>query len=151
MKQKPGVTKVKFDIGKFSLVAIGSALSFVLGGFDTVLKVLLGFMGLDYLTGILCAVLGKSKHGDGLSSYIGFQGIIKKVMILLAVMVGFGIDQATGQPVARNLVVAFFLANEGLSVLENISLAGVPIPSFLRKLLEASRDSADQGVTEGKT
>lgn len=131
-----------------SLVSIGAALSFILGGFDTVLKVLLGFMALDYVTGLLCAVLGKSKHGDGLSSYIGFQGIVKKVMILLAVMVAVGIDRATGQPVARNLVVIFFLANEALSILENISLAGVPIPSFLLKLLQVMKDNSDQGKTE---
>jgi toxin secretion/phage lysis holin len=150
------------SFGKFSLVAVGSTISYVLGGFDTVLGVLLGFMALDYVTGVLCAVMGKSKHADGLSSYVGFHGIIKKVMILLAVMVGFGIDQvlATGLanagqtlniPIARNLVVVFFLANEGLSVLENISLAGVPIPSFLKKLLETQRDNADQGIAEGKT
>ena len=80
----------------------------------------------------------KAFHTKTLSSKIGFQGILKKVGILLIVMLGVLVDRVTGNTGAvRTLVIYYFVANEGLSVLENLGQCGVPIPASIKKALKA--------------
>ncbi|MFV0402014.1 MAG: holin family protein [Oscillospiraceae bacterium] len=110
---------------------LGGCLAYWLGGLDSLLTALLALIALDYLTGLLKGVCNKN-----LSSEIGFQGIAHKVLTLLVVALAFVIETLVGLNFPlREIVITFFIANEGLSVLENVAEAGLPIPSVLRKLL----------------
>lgn len=126
---------------------IGGCVSYYLGGWDILLKVMVFFLILDWGTGSLCAALGKSKKGEGLSSYWGMYGIVKKVMYLAVVAVAYGFDTVTGQPVTRNITVTAIAINEMLSILENAALLGIWIPPFLLNILEVTKKQVSE---EGK-
>lgn len=132
---------------------IGSAAARALGGWDMALKVLVCFMVLDYATGWLVAALwhksGKSSTG-ALSSDAGFKGIAKKCVMLALVWMGALLDRATGSDFVRTAVCMFFIANEGLSILENTAVMGVPYPAFVKNMLDAMRQAADQGKQEAE-
>lgn len=134
--------------GLVTWAALGSLVANTLGGWTADMKVLVFMMGADYLTGILVAALwqrsDKSKTG-ALDSKAGFRGLCKKGVILLLVWLGVLLDEALGVSYVRTAVILFFLGNEGLSLLENIGLMGVPFPAFLKKALEALRDKGDKG------
>lgn len=133
------------------LAVIGSAVAEALGGWDMALQVLIGFMLLDYVTGWLVAAVwhksGKSKSG-ALSSRAGFKGLIKKGVILTVVWMGAMLDRVTGGSVVRTAVCMFFIANEGLSILENTAVMGVPYPSFVKNMLDAMKQSADEAPAQ---
>ena len=115
------------------LAVISTGLIYLLGGLDIALTCLLIAIILDYVSGMLKAFITKQ-----VSSKIGFKGILKKVSVLLVVMLAVLIDRVTGETGAiRTLVVYYFVANEGLSVLENLGQAGVPIPQSIKKALKA--------------
>ena len=102
---------------------------YYLGGLDMALKTLLILMVLDYITGICKSIVNKK-----VNSIIGLKGIIKKVGYLILVALSFLLDGVVGDTGAiRNLVVYFFVANEGISILENWGAMGLPLPS---KILE---------------
>ena len=126
--------------------AAGSAVFEALGGLDELLGLLIALMAFDYITGVLVAALwhrsGKSATG-ALDSRAGFRGLCKKGTVLLVVYIGVLLDRALGIDYVRGALVLFFCGNEGLSLLENIGLMGVPYPPALRKMLEALK-------TEGK-
>jgi len=106
---------------------------YLLGGVDVALTCLLVAIVLDYISGIMKAYVNKQ-----LSSQIGFKGIVKKVGVLLVVMLAVLVDRVTGETGAiRTLVIYYFVANEGLSIIENLGQAGVPIPESIRKALKA--------------
>jgi toxin secretion/phage lysis holin len=115
------------------LAVISTGLIYLLGGLDIAMTCLLIAIILDYVSGMLKAFITKQ-----VSSKVGFKGILKKVSILLVVMLAVLIDRVTGETGAiRTLVVYYFVANEGLSVLENLGQAGVPIPQSIKKALKA--------------
>ena len=131
---------------------IGSFAANSLGGWDASLQVLIALMVTDYITGVLVAAVWhkSSKSSSGtLNSVAGFKGILKKCAILLLVWIGVLLDQALGYAYARTAVVLFFVGNEGISLLENLGLMGVPFPAFLRRALEALRDQGDKGKEGG--
>ena len=135
-----------------SLAAVGSWIANSLGGWDASLQVLIALMVADYITGVLVAAVWhkSSKSSSGtLNSVAGFKGILKKCAILLLVWIGVLLDQALGSAYARTAVVLFFVGNEGISLLENLGLMGVPFPAFLRRALEALRDQGDKGKEGG--
>ena len=131
------------------LGALASAFAVVsdhLGGWDVALQVLIGFMVADYLTGLVVAgVFRRSdKSGDGaLDSRAGFKGLVRKGCILVLVYLGALLDKAVGATYVRTAICFFFVANEGLSILENIGLMGVSYPKFLRDMLQALKDKND--------
>ncbi len=130
------------------LAAVGSFLAGALGGWDTPLALLVALMAADYLTGVLVAAVWQrsDKSATGaLDSKAGFRGLVKKGMILLLVWLGVLLDEAVGAGYVRMAVVLFFLGNEGLSLLENLGLMGIPFPAFLRRALEALREQGDGG------
>lgn len=135
-----------------ALAAAGSWIANSLGGWDASMQVLVALMVSDYLTGVLVAAVwhksNKSSSGT-LNSVAGFKGILKKCMILMLVWIGVLLDQALGSAYARTAVVLFFVGNEGISLLENLGLMGVPFPAFLRRALEALRDQGDKGKEGG--
>ena len=134
------------------LAVFGSLAANALGGWDASLQVLIALMVADYITGVLVAAVwqrsSKSETG-ALDSKAGFKGILKKGMILVLVWLGVLLDHATGANYIRTAVVLFFIGNEGLSLLENLGLMGVPYPAFLRRALEALRDQGDKGKEGG--
>lgn len=133
------------------LAVVGSAVSSAFGGWDGFLQILIAMMVCDYITGILVAGVwkrsGKTKNG-ALSSSVGFKGIVKKCMILMLVWLAVMMDNAMGVHVARTAVCLFFIGNEGLSLLENIGLMGVPYPAFLKNALEHLKQRGDEGKEE---
>lgn len=127
---------MKEDVICAILSGIGTTFIYLLGGWDVALYCLLIAIALDYVSGLMKAYTSKT-----LSSRIGFRGILKKLGILVLVMVGVLVDKATGESGAvRTLVIYYFVANEGLSVIENLGEAGIPIPKFLKKALKALKD-----------
>lgn len=117
--------------------AIGGYLGYFLGGVDGFLYALIAFVVIDYLTGFMAAIVEKK-----LSSEVGFQGIFKKVLIFLLVAVGNIIDQnliGSGSAI-RTAVIFFYLSNEGISIIENSSRIGLPIPEQLKSVLEQLKD-----------
>lgn len=135
-----------------ALAAVGSWISGGLGGWDAPMALLVALMAADYLTGVLVAAVWQrsNKSATGaLDSKAGFQGILKKGMILLLVWLGVLLDNALGAEYIRMAVILFFIGNEGLSLLENLGLMGVPFPAFLQRALEALREQGDQAEKKG--
>lgn len=121
---------------------VGTILYFLFGEFDIALQCLLVFIALDYISGIIKAYTNKE-----LSSKIGFRGILKKVGILIIVAVGVLVDRITGDSGAvRSLVIYYFVANEGLSIIENLSQTGLPIPKSIKNALKILKNQGDGKV-----
>jgi len=114
------------------IAAIGGWLGWFLGGADGFLYALIAFVAIDYITGVMCAIVDHR-----LSSEVGFKGICKKVLIFMMVGIGNIIDvQVLGQAgVLRTAVIFFYLSNEGVSMLENAGHLGLPIPAKLKEIL----------------
>jgi len=123
-------------VAKVVAATIGSALTFLFGLPDAPLIALIAFIILDYMTGVVAAIIA----GE-LSSKKGFKGILRKVMTLVPVVVAHVVDTAikTGG-VLRTAVISFLVANEGISILENTSRCGVPWPPKLKAVLEQLRN-----------
>ena len=126
---------------QLAFAAIGGWLGYFLGGCDGLLYTLLAFVVLDYITGVMCAVVDHK-----LSSEIGFKGIFKKVLIFALVGIGHLLDvQVLGSVgVLRTAVIFFYLSNEGVSVVENAAHLGLPIPEKLKAVLEQLHDRAEK-------
>lgn len=134
---------------QIAITALGGWLGFFLGGMDGLMIALIVMMTLDYVSGVMCAIIDKK-----LSSAVGFKGICKKVFILMLVGVAHIIDLhvvGTGSAL-RGAVICFYMSNEGLSLLENAAHIGLPIPDKLRDILtqlhDKERDTTDQGDGE---
>lgn len=117
--------------------ALGGFLGWFLGGYDGFLYALVVFVVLDYLTGVLCAILDHR-----LSSEVGARGIFKKVLVFALVGVGHMLDELVlgGSGTIRTAVVFFYLSNEGVSLLENAAHIGLPVPQKLKDVLEQLHD-----------
>jgi toxin secretion/phage lysis holin len=124
---------------KYAAAIICAAISTLLGGWDLSLCVLVVFVALDYVTGLAAAYTEQK-----LSSRVGFVGITKKIMLFVPIVMAFYIDQITGQEVLRNLAIWFYAANEGLSVLENLSRIGVIVPGWLTTALEQLKNKGEK-------
>ena len=114
----------------FSVIA--TTFIWLVGGFDVALSCLLVAIVIDYISGLI-----KAYNTKTLSSSIGFRGILKKVGILLIVMLSVIVDRITiDNGGVRTLVIYYFVANEGLSVIENLAQAGLPVPKSLKNALK---------------
>lgn len=123
------------EISSSIIAVVCTTLVFLLGGLDVALSCLLVAIVLDYVSGLIKAFVTKN-----LSSKIGVKGIIKKVSVLLIVMLAVLVDRVTGETGAiRTLVIYYFVANEGLSIIENLGQAGVPIPQSIKKALKVMK------------
>lgn len=117
---------------QLAFTAIGGYIGWFLGGYDGLVLALVAFVVIDYITGLMVAVIEKK-----LSSEIGFRGIFKKVLIFSLVGIGHIIDYyliEKGSAV-RTAVIFFYLSNEGLSIMENAARVGLPIPEKLKSVL----------------
>ena len=122
---------------QIAITALGGWLGYFLGGMDGLMIALIVMMTLDYISGVMCAIIDKK-----LSSAVGFKGICKKVFILMLVGVAHIIDLhvvGTGSAL-RGAVICFYMSNEGLSLLENAAHIGLPIPDKLRDILSQLHD-----------
>lgn len=115
-----------------AVTAIGGWLGYFLGGIDGLMIALIVFMALDYVTGVMVAIVDKD-----LSSRVGFRGLFKKCLIVMLVGVANVVDtQVIGTGSAlRGAVICFYLSNEGLSLLENAAYLGLPVPQKLKDVL----------------
>lgn len=119
---------------------LGTCIVYAFGGVDLILRVLLFFIVLDYITGLMKAFKNKE-----LSSSIGWNGLMKKIGTLIAVIVAHQMDKIdpTGSQLFRNAVVTFFIANEGVSLVENLAIIGVPVPAILKRALKAWKEETE--------
>lgn len=133
---------------RLAAAALGAVVSFFTG-LPVIMWVLIGVMSIDYVTGLCCGAMGVSPKTEtgGLSSRAAFKGLLRKCAVLLVVLLAVLLDLA----VEANAGVQFtavtgatclwFIASEGVSVLENAAAMGLPVPAVLRRALDIMRDS----------
>ena len=128
------------EVMQMEFAAMGGALGAVLGGWDGFLYALVLFVAVDYLTGVLVAVMRRK-----LSSEAGFRGIARKVVIFCLVAVAQVIDVQIirNGSVVRTAVIFFYLSNEGISIVENAAALGLPVPRKLKDVLEQLKDDCE--------
>lgn len=138
-----------------ALAAAVGAVAGLLGEWNVLLTILALFMVIDYLTGLIVAWRGKSPKTEtgGVSSRAGFDGLIRKAFIMVVVLVATLLDVAIGNAsrVFQTAATMYYIANEGISILENTALMGVKYPKFIAKALEAMREKNDSLEDDDKT
>ena len=125
-----------------ALAVVGGGLGWFFGEMDGFFYALIAFVVIDYITGVMCAIINRE-----LSSAVGFKGIFRKVLIFLLVGIANIIDvQVIGTgAVLRTAVIFFYISNEGVSLLENAGHLGLPIPEKIKTVLEQLHDRAENG------
>lgn len=120
--------------------AVGAVLGFMYGEVNGLFWALIAFMALDYITGVIVAVIEKR-----LSSEVGFRGLAKKFLILVFVAVGHIADTYIlgGTPAAMSAVMLFYIANEGISIIENAAALGLPVPKKLTNIMEQKKNKSE--------
>ncbi|MDX8359203.1 MULTISPECIES: phage holin family protein [Bacillaceae] len=117
-----------------------STVTFLFGGWDKLMVILLVFVIIDYVTGMISATIEGS-----LSSRIGFKGIMQKIFIFALVAIAHLIDLILGEyHFLRDTTIFFYLSNELLSIIENAGRAGVPVPKVLTRAIKLLRDRNNQ-------
>ena len=135
------------------LGAIGSVISELFGGWTSAMTTLVIFMLIDYITGILVAAVFKKSNkteDGGLESKAGWKGLIRKFSTLLIVLVAIRLDFLFDSTLISSCVVFTFLANELLSLLENIGLMGIPLPSVLTEVISVLNKKGENYVKRNK-
>lgn len=122
----------KKEIFNTIVAATGTGLTWLLGSWDTALAVLIAFMVMDYITGLLRGAINKE-----LSSDVGFKGLARKAVIFIVLIVAVCLDRLsnTGTWIFRTMVAYFYIANEGISIIENSASLGLPIPDKIKEAL----------------
>lgn len=123
------------------LALIGGALGYFLGGFDGLFAVLAMMIVVDYITGVMVAI--KEKR---VSSKIGFTGICRKILILLFVGIANMLDMHVvgSGSMLRTATIFFYVSNEGISILENATNLGLPVPGRIKEILEQLHDRSEK-------
>ena len=133
---------------------IAGAIAGLFGEWNTMLTILAVVMAIDYISGWIVAACGRSPktEGGGLSSKVGFVGIAKKAFIMLLILLATMLDRAIGNgtSVFQSSLVLYYIANEGLSILENAALMGVKFPEKLKRALEAMREKEEDPPDDGE-
>ncbi len=121
--------------------AVGAVLGFMYGEVNGLFWALIAFMATDYITGVVVAAINKQ-----LSSEVGFRGLAKKLMILVFVSLGHIADMYVlgGTPVAMSAVMLFYIANEGLSIIENAGNLGLPVPKKLKDIMVQLKKESEE-------
>ena len=133
--------KVLWNVNQLTFATIGGFIGWFWGGCDGLIYALITFVVIDYITGVMCAIVSKN-----LSSEIGFKGLFRKVLIFMLVGIANVVDvQIIGVgSVLRTAVVFFYLSNEGISILENAAVLGLPIPQQLKTALRQLKKKGDK-------
>ena len=126
-----------WNVAQVVFAAVGGGIGWFFGELDGFFYALLAFVVIDYLTGVMCAIVDRS-----LSSEVGFRGIFRKVLIFVMVGAGHILDaQVIGSGDAlRTAVIFFYISNEGVSLLENAAHIGLPVPEKLKDVLAQLHD-----------
>lgn len=126
---------------KAAAAALGGVAAYLWGPWDALIIALVVFVILDYITGIAKAAICRE-----LSSKAGFHGLLKKVAIFVLVAIGTVMDSVipAANHAIRSAVIMFYIANEGLSILENAGQLGLPLPKVLKKALEKMKDADEK-------
>lgn len=132
------------------LTGAGVAGSFIvnnlLGGWTEDLLTLLIMMAIDFILGLLIAAVwkksGKSETG-ALNSLSAWKGLCRKGGTLLVVMVAYRLDITLGTEYIKTGVIIAFIANEAISIIENLGVMGVPMPAILKNAIEALQDKTE--------
>lgn len=138
------------------LAAVGGAIVSFFVAMPPLVWILIAVMTIDYITGLICGALGKSKKTENgyLESHAAFIGLMKKALILLVVLLAALLDMAVskGAGIQFEAVMGacclWFIASEGMSILENVASMGVPVPRVMMKLLEIMREKADPATEQ---
>lgn len=138
-------------IYQLTAAAIGAVMSF-LTGVPAIMWVLVGVMTLDYITGLICGAVGKSPKTDtgGLSSRTAFFGLMRKCMIILVVLLAVLLDAAVANEAGISFSAVtgatclWFIASEGVSVLENAAEMGLPVPEVLVRALDVMKGEKEE-------
>ena len=133
------------------LAAAGGAVASFFVKMPPLVWILVAVMTIDFVTGLICAALGKSKKTENgyIESNVAFAGLMKKALILLVVLLAALLDKAvsTGAGITFDAVMGatclWFIASEGFSILENVASMGVPVPKILLKVLEIMKEKGD--------
>lgn len=130
------------------IAAVAGAIAGLFGKWNAMLTILVVVMAIDYVSGLIVAACGRSPKTEGgrLSSKAGFVGIAKKVVMMLLVGLATVIDRAVGNEamVFQTSLTFYYIANEGLSILENAALLDVRFPDKLKRALEMMREREDE-------
>ena len=131
------------EVLKYFVAVLGTMFTWLFGSWDLALEILIVFMVLDYCTGVMKGYINKE-----LSSNIGLTGIARKAVILIVLIVAVCLDRLlnTGQWVFRTLVCYFYIANEGLSLLENCASLGLPVPDKILDALVQLKDGEKKEI-----
>ena len=122
-----------------ALGLVGSAAAWAFGGWDTAMIALLICMAVDYISGSLVALVFHNSRKTATGTYnsaYGLKGLCKKGLMLLFILPAVQIDRLLGTSYVRDAVCIGFCCNEVLSIVENLGLAGVPIPKAVTAALE---------------
>ncbi len=122
------------------IATVGTALTYLIGGWNTSLKILAIFIIMDYLTGIMNGFVNRK-----LSSSVGFNGLLRKAAIFFVIIIANQLDIAVSNDnsLFRTMACYFYIANEGISITENIALLGIPLPEFIVKTLNKLKEESD--------
>ena len=139
------------------LAAIGGAIVSFFTTMPPLVYILIGVMSIDFVTGLICGILGKSKKTENgyLASREAFRGLMKKMLIILVVVLAAALDYAVSVSAGiqfeavMGAACLWFIASEGLSILENVASMGVPVPKIMLNLLEIMRQKGN-GPEEAK-
>lgn len=126
-------------------ILIGAGGGFLFGELNGLIIAIIVFIILDYITGVLNAA-----YNRGLSSRVGFNGLLKKICILIIICVSHMIDMylLKGGSIIRDACICFYISNEGISILENIVGMGVPVPDKLKLILDQIKDRGEKDGNE---
>lgn len=142
------------ELALCSMTGLGGAiLTTLYGGWNSAMTTLCIFMGIDYLTGIVCAVVfKKSKKSDngGLESGAAWKGLCKKCVTLLLVLMAYRLDIEAKTTFIKDAVCIAFITSEGISILENAVLMGMIVPKPLKDALDFLKSKGDQNDLHGK-
>ena len=129
------------------MLSIGSALTYFIGGVDTMFVVLCVFLLVDYISGIIVALVFKNSvktESGKLNSSVSFKGLCKKLFVLALVGVSHLLDIVLGTNFVRGGVMLAFISNETISIIENAGLMGIPIPAPLKKAIDVLQDREEK-------
>lgn len=133
------------------LAAIGGAIVSFFTEMPPLVWILIAVMSMDFITGLICAAMGKSKKTENgyLASHAAFEGLMKKVLIIFVVLLAAALDFAVSKgagiqfEAVMGATCLWFIASEGFSILENVASMGVPVPKILLKILEIMKSKGD--------
>ena len=131
-----------------ALATVGGAIAGIFGEWSILMTILAAAMVLDYISGVLVAAFGKSLKSEGghLDSKVGFIGLAKKALIIMIVLLATLLDKALGAEamVFQTATVCYYIANEGISVVENAGLMGLPVPDVVKRALEQMKEKKEK-------